>query len=260
VSASEDRVALAAVGPADTEPTGLHVFDRYGLVTYRRLDAVRDPHDLRWSDAGLEVVSAGTNEIVTLNESGGVVSSWGPVPRLEGDCWHLNCLAEVRGRLYISAFGDFHLHRDWNPWQEKAMRRGFVYDVAKGEPLLNGLTAPHTPIWTGTSWLVCDSGVGDLVEFDALGVELRRKHIANWLRGMILGDKWLLVGTTSRNPLEPERDLSAILLLDRSDWQVIEHMNLGGYEPYTLALVPSDLLLGLRIGATGSSLHTEPTP
>ena len=259
VSPGEDRIALAAIGPGNMQPTGLHIYDRCGMVMYRRLDAVKDPHDLRWNKAGIEVVSTGTNEIVTLDESGEVVSAWRPVPGLEGDCWHLNCPAEAQGRLYISAFGDFRVPRGWNPWQEKARGRGFVYDVAKGEPLLSGLTAPHTPVWTSGSWLVCDSGVGDLVEFDADGVPLRRKHIANWTRGMILGEEWLLVGTTSIAPKNSEGNISALLLLDRQDWQVIEQLDLAGYEPYTVALVPSDLLMGLRTGVTGSSLDAGPT-
>jgi hypothetical protein len=215
---------------------------------------------VRWSDAGIEVVSTGTNEIVTLDETGKVVSAWRPVPGLDGDCWHLNCPVEVQGRLYVSAFGDFRVHRGWNLWQEKARGRGFVYDVAKGEALLSGLTAPHTPIWTGRSWLVCDSGVGDLVEFDADGVQLRRQHVANWIRGMVVGSEWLLVGTTSSSPKNPEGNSSALLLLARQDWHVIEQLDLAGYEPYTVALVPSDLLLGLRVGVRGSSLDTRPTP
>lgn len=259
VSPGEDRIAIVAIGSGHMESTGLHIYDHCGMVMYRRLDAVKDPHDLRWSVAGIEVVSTGTNEIVTLDVAGEVVSTWRPVPGLEGDCWHLNCPAEVQGRHYISAFGDFKLHREWNPWQENATGRGFLYDIANGQPLISGLTAPHTPMWTGRSWLVCDSGVGDLVEFDADGAELRRKHIGNWTRGMILGEEWLLVGTTSVSPKHSEGNGSALLLVDRQDWQVVEQLDLAGYEPYTMALVPSDLLLGLRVGVTGSSLDTGPT-
>lgn len=260
VSPEQDRIALAAIGTGPTEPTGLHMYDRCGMVMYRRLDAVRDPHDLRWSEAGIEVVSTGTNEIVTLDESGDVVSVWRPIAELEGDCWHLNCPAEVEGRLYVSAFGDFQVSRGWNPWQENARGRGFVYDVDKGAPLVTGLTAPHTPVWTSSSWLVCDSGVGDLVEFDVHGIQLRRKHIGNWIRGMVLGEQWLLVGTTSSSPRDPATKSSALLLLDRQDWRVIEQLDLGGFEPYTLALVPSALLNGLRVGTTGSSLEIRSRP
>lgn len=257
VSPGEDRIALAAIGPGRTEPTGLHVYDRSGMVMYRRLDAVKDPHDLRWSQAGIEVVSTGTNEIVTLDEVGEVVSVWRPALGLEGDCWHLNCPAEAQGRQYICAFGDFQVPRGWDPWQEKARGRGFVYDMTTGEPLLCGLTAPHTPMWTGRSWLVCDSGVGDMVEFGADGVQLRRKHVANWTRGMILGEEWLLVGSTSISPNDSDGGISALLLLDRQDWQIIEQFDLAGYEPYSVALVPYNLLSGLRVGVTGSSLDTE---
>lgn len=258
VSPKEDKIALAAIGPGDMHPTGLHIYDGYGMLIYRRLDAVKDPHDLRWSKAGIDVVSTGTNEIVTLDETGEVVSTWSPAPGLEGDCWHLNCPVEAQGRQYISAFGDFRVHRGWNPWQEKSRGKGFVYDIAKGEPLLSGLTAPHTPMWTGSSWLVCDSGVGDLVEFDADGVQLRRKHIANWTRGMVIGEEWLLVGSTSISPKNSEGSGSDLLLLDRQDWKVIERLNLAGYEPYTVALVPTDLLVGVRVGVSGSSLNTGP--
>ncbi len=260
VSAGKDRIALAAIGPGASQPTGLHIYDRSGMVMYRRLDAVKDPHDVRWSAAGIEVVSTGTNEVVTLDEAGEVVSVWRPVPGLEGDCWHLNCPAEAQGRHYIAAFGDFRVARGWNHPLEKARGTGFVYDMAKGEALIWGLTAPHNPLWTSRSWLVCDSGVGDLVEFDADGVQLRRKHIASWTRGMILGEEWLLVGSTASSPENPEENSSSLLLLDRQDWQVIERLDLAGYEPYTVALVPSGLLMGLRAGVTGSSLDTGPPP
>ncbi len=260
VNPGKDRIALAAIGSGVMEPTGLHIYDRSGMVMYRRLDVVQDPHDLRWSNAGIEVVSAGTNEIVTFNEAGEVVSIWTPVPGLEGDCWHLNCPAEAQERRYISAFGDFRVSRGWNHPLEKARGRGFLYDIEKGEPLIRGLTAPHTPLWTGSSWLVCDSGVGDLAEFDADGVQLRRQHIAGWTRGMILGEEWLLVGTTSSSSQASEENSSALLLLDRQGWQVIEQLDLAGYEPYTVALVPSDLLMGLRVGVMGSSLDIGPTP
>jgi acetolactate synthase-1/2/3 large subunit len=259
VSPDQHRIAVAAIGPGSTQPTGLQVYDRSGMVMYRRLDAVKDPHDLRWSEAGIEVVSTGTNEIVTFDEAGEVVSVWTPVPGLEGDCWHLNCPAEAEGREYVCAFGDFRVDRGWNHPLEKARGRGFLYDIAKGKPLLRGLTAPHSPLWTSRSWLVCDSGVGDLVEFSANGVELRRKHIAGWTRGMILEEEWLLVGTTSSSTMSPEKNSSALFLLDRQDWEVIEELDLAGYEPYTLALVPSDLLTGLRVGETGSSMDTRTT-
>src|SRR4249920_3908663 len=56
------RLLRAPVEVSST--TELVVYDERGVLEYRRLDAVRDPHDLLAHDGGWLVVRSGTNEIV----------------------------------------------------------------------------------------------------------------------------------------------------------------------------------------------------
>ena len=108
---SGGRLARLFRAPGElTGTTELVVYDERGVAEYRRLDAVRDPHDVLPIDDGWLVVSTGTNEIVRVDARGALEPVWRGAG--ESDAWHVNCL--TRGdSMYASAFGEFATFKAW---------------------------------------------------------------------------------------------------------------------------------------------------
>jgi hypothetical protein len=80
-----------------------------GIHSFLKVPDARDIHDLRLTPDGFICVSTGHNEIVWLSPFGERLKTW----HADGtnDAWHLNCIEEVDGELYASAFGEFKTHR-----------------------------------------------------------------------------------------------------------------------------------------------------
>lgn len=113
-------------------------YDDKGLSFMLDLGAVDDVHDLRITNNGFICVSTGTNEVLWYDFLGKVVHSW--KANGEGDAWHLNCLENIDGTLFISAFGEFSQHRGWNT--QGCHECGFVLNLESQEKVLTGYQDP----------------------------------------------------------------------------------------------------------------------
>ena len=147
-----------------TSVAELVVSDARGVTEYRRLDAVRDPHDILASEAGWLVVSTGTNEIVEIGAEPARIVWKGASDA--PDAWHVNCITRADGDLWASAFGRFDSFKGWRGAQ--AMRTGFLRNLGTGEEI-SGLSHPHTPRWIDGSWIVCESILSSVVRRDPRG-------------------------------------------------------------------------------------------
>jgi hypothetical protein len=224
-----------------TGTTELLVYDTRGIVEYRRLDAVRDPHDVLADGDGWLVVSTGTNEIVRVDARGALDSIWHGGG--EADAWHVNCLA-CAGELYASAFGEFATFKQWRG--KRAVGRGRVWNIATGEIVLEGLTHPHTPRCVDGGWIVCESLGGAVSRFDARGKRTDEVILGGYSRGLAVAGEHLLVGVSA--PRDDRTASAHLVWLDRTSLVEQERVALPCREIYDVVAAEPVYADAIRTG------------
>src|SRR5262245_52840627 len=127
-----------------TSTCELLAYDARGLRSYRRLDAIRDPHDVCWHE-GAAHVSSSWDDAVWRVSGAAAEPLWRARPdHTVPDAWHVNSLLVVDGALHVCAFGRFERHKAWKAAARKDV--GFVLDLRTGLEVLAGLTHPHAPV------------------------------------------------------------------------------------------------------------------
>jgi acetolactate synthase-1/2/3 large subunit len=248
------RVARLLRGTtAEGDGGELLVSDERGVVTYRRVDELSDPHDVLWHDGRLVVVASSANAILWLDDAGRLVRRW--TADGTGDAWHLNCLEVDGDRLLCCAFGRFTTHRGWTA-PGATDGAGIVFDVASGETVIGGLTNPHHPRRLDGRWLVCDSGKGGLAVYDhQTGERLADVALGGFSRGLAYDDDLVYVG------INPDRKAPAVgtaevVALGRVDLQERWRTSLPCREVYDVVAVPDPLVEGLRRGFRTNAART----
>ena len=233
----------------------LLVYDRRGIRAYHRLDDVPDSHDVAWDGSRYVVVATATNRVVWYDESGRATDQWQADG--EGDAWHLNNLFLHDGKVYLGAFGRFAEHRGWGGRTEGA---GLVLTVPGDETVISGLTAPHNPRLVDGRWLVCNSGTGELLEFDRSG-QTRERSLAlrTWPRGLAQRGRLLYVGESQHRLMAAGEGRATIAVVDLDAWQVIDRIEMPGREIYDLLLVPRTLADGLTTGFRTNTYRSRAT-
>jgi hypothetical protein len=248
LAVSPDGTRLARLLFTDDDPQTcgeLVVYDARGVVAYRRIDALQEPHAIVWPGDVLIAVSTLSNRILSLDETGTVVAE-----RFMGgdggDAWHMNNVLVHEGRVLASAFGRFETHRGWNA---PGARRGagIVFDVETGADVITGLTCPHDPLFLDGRWLVCDSGTAALWAIGADGRPERTIDLGGWTRGLTYDDDHVYAGV-SANRLSERTGTAEIVVLDRATLTEQERLALPCREVFALVWVQPALLEGLRAG------------
>lgn len=254
MAVSPDGSQLARLSWIDghTERSELLVSDGQGLLTYRRLDEVEEPHSLLWRGDELIAVSTGSNRVLTLDVTGRTLRRWNaPNVAGMGDCWHLNSLVAVGDRLLVSAFGKFDEVRGWSR-PDALDGAGIVLDLETGETVLEGLSAPHDPTWLGDGWLLCNSFTGELCRLDVAGVIISSVQLNGWTRGILIDGDVAYVGVSSHRlagPLERAR----IAVLDLSTLREVSEIQLPSRDVFALCHYDEHLDRGLRVGINQGS-------
>jgi acetolactate synthase-1/2/3 large subunit len=244
--AASGRFVRLLRSAVDSAPgSELLVYDGRGVQHYLRIDSVADAHDALWDGNAFVIASTMTNSIVWVSPGGHILRTWRAPGR--GDAWHLNCLFLDDGELYVSAFGRFGTHREWERYKDEPT--GMVFRLATGEDVLHGLSMPHTPRLVDGSWVVCNSRRREIVEFQRGSAELRRKlALEGYTRGLAVSDDYLFVGeSASRGNTRPDI-FASIAVVCRKTWKLIDRVALPCREVYDLTLVPRYLAQGIRQG------------
>ncbi len=256
MSVSPDGTRLARlVRPTenDAQPTLLTVTDRHGPVWSRRVPIV-DAHSLLWTEHGLAAASTGANRVEFFDEDGVGTGRW--TPGGVGDCWHLNSLVAVAGRLAVSAFGVFSHHREWHDLGPDG--HGVVYDVERAEVLVGGLHSPHDPVVTDDGWVICNSGTSEFLRVGPNGEVADRVDLGGWTRGVALhGDHWFVGVTPVR---DSDRSSAWIAVVDRERFEQVDEIDTPSTNIFALAVVDGPLLGGLRLNARSASLMVPGPP
>jgi hypothetical protein len=221
----------------------LLVYDERGVVEYRRLDAMRDPHDISSDDDGWLIVSSADNALYRLERGGDVHVVWrGSTVH---DSWHPNCVARTNGDVWITAFGRFDVSRGWGgPAREGA---GFLLNL-RSQQEFGALTHPHSPRFVDGAWWVCSSGERQVVCLDPdTGRRRAQVTLAGYTRGMAVHGDLLFVGESQRRDGAGGADAS-VALVSRRALCVTDRFTVPALEIYDVVLVPSVLVEGLRCG------------
>ncbi len=248
ISPDATRLARLTWLDGNNDLSELVVSDASGLLTYRRLDDVREPHSLMWLGRELYAVSTGSNCILVLDDAGRtqrVLMPAGP-PDL-GDRCHLNSLTVVDDRMFVSAFGIFEADRGWaSPGSLDGA--GVVLDCATGGTVLSGFSAPHDPTWVGDGWLICNSLTGEVWRLDIDGRRTASIQLGGWTRGVLIDGAIAYVGISAHRLAEP-RVRAQIAVLNLSTLNELGRMELPSSDVFALLPYHEHLANGLRVGA-----------
>jgi hypothetical protein len=239
---ADDRVGRLLRAPVDVDSaTELVVYDGRGVVEYRRIDAIADPHDLaRLDDGSWIVVSSAHNSVTRVAPDGALDVLWQPSTAL--DSWHPNCVALVDGQIWVTAFGRFGTERGWAG--DVSRGAGFLVNLSTGQEFA-GLSHPHSPRWVGGRWTVCNSLEGTVVEWDPVGCRWeRRVELERYPRGLVVEGRMLYVGESANRGHPDERAALAVVEDDR----VVDRLPLPCREVYDVLVAPKASLDGLRRG------------
>jgi uncharacterized protein (TIGR03032 family) len=127
-----------------------------------------DVHDIHVQADGTPlIVATRFNCLATLSNTGSFTEVWRPpfIDRLAAeDRCHLNGLAaDETGARYVSCVGRSNVVEGW---REHRRDGGMVLDVASSEPVVTGLSMPHSPrLHQGRLWLL-QTGTGEFGEVD----------------------------------------------------------------------------------------------
>lgn len=230
---AEGRVFARAYQTSDGAVIDLFIDDEYRRL---KLPAVQDMHDVYIDGDRLLAVSTGSNAVVVHALDGT------PLERITlqsaaGDCWHVNCLGKVGGRLVLSAFGRFAEHRGWTGGRSRD--HGFVMgldDNPNQPPVFTHLDQPHTPR-EHQGWLyVCDSRNQQIVRTHG---DLRETlRIPPWFtRGLAFAGDTLYVGLSASRATHAYGARGALAVVDLTTFRVRRQIPLPFPEVYDIVAV-----------------------
>lgn len=222
--------------------TDLLVYDAHGVFRYQRLDDVWGAHDVLPRDGYTLVVATGHNIVYRVDDAG--ATPWWHTGARE-DTWHVNCLTEVDGTVYMTAFGIFDARRAWDT--DRDARSGVLVRLPDAHVVLSGLTQPHHPRWIDGTWVVCNSGKGTLDAYDPAGRLLRRRALPRYPRGVAVGERAIFVGSSTHRT-DRSNQPATVTILARDDWSTIGEFDLEWAEIYDLVIVPRDIVAGVATG------------
>ncbi len=223
------------------ESTSILHYTGQGITRQVSVDGLTDPHDVLWDGQHYVAVSSIVDSVLWITVEGRIINRFQPAPG--PDCWHLNSLLMHEGVLYATAFGRFEEPRGWVGHQNDGA--GMLFRMDTGEDLLTGLSCPHTPRLESGKWVVCNSATSDLRAYSAAGELLRCVQLQDWIRGLVITDKYLLVGESASRQLTNDVRGATVAVLDRETWTVLDRLRLPYREVYDLVLAPPTLLEGI---------------
>lgn len=211
-----------------------------GIRSFLRVSDTKDVHDLRLTDEGFVCVNTGRNEIVWFTPLGERIKTWHADGK--NDAWHLNCIEEINGEFYASAFGEFKTHREW---VGKANQAGFIMNLATGKKIIENLTGPHNPRYFDEKWFVCESHLSALTVISADGI-VQRIQLEGFTRGLTYNEKFIFVGESANRKAEFIPDFSHIVVIDRNSLEILERIRIPFPEIYEIVVAPPEIDSSLK--------------
>jgi acetolactate synthase-1/2/3 large subunit len=242
---AEGRFLRLLRTPLCTGTGEILVYDQRGVTQYLRIDELSDSHNVAWDGHHLIVASTGKNSLLWISLNGEVVRRW-RAPG-EDDSWHLNDVMFHEGRLIACAFGKYPVYRGYKGHEHD--RHGFIFDVESGQMLVQGLCGPHSPRYFDGYWSICDSMNSCVVQLQPDdGSERRRLKLESFTRGFAVSENYLYVGESVHRSDTCMAGTASVVILSRADWHVLGRITLPFREVADIAIVPWQMVNGLRTG------------
>lgn len=235
---------------------GLLVYDRMGLLAYRRLKGHGDAHHVAVYGDGYVIASTSTNSIITLNSALEIVDQW--IAPGHGDAWHMNGVFVHGKTVYVSAFGRFLQERAWN--DHRTDGSGVVFDLQTGDDVLANISAPHHPRLIDGNWVVCSSSQHKLLVIEpGTKKKIAEVDLGGWTRGIAETADSIFVGISAarHDPLRRDNNAS-IAVLCRRTFKELARIPVKAQEIGDLCTVDGELLEGCRLAAAMPPLATAP--
>jgi len=210
-------------------------YDAEGVRQVIRMEDWKDMHDVLLINGEFVCVSTGTNEVVWLDHFGRLLRRQ-KFPG-DGDAWHLNCLWETAGKLFLSAFGRFDEHRGW---KGKAVEAGFIIDLETGREIFPKLSCPHNPRFIDGDWVVCNSW-GKTVLIQKPGGEVVTINLKGFTRGLAFDERFFYVGESADRKAEAPSNCSYVVTLDRRTLEEVGRIEIPFPEIYELIMISPEL-------------------
>ena len=231
-------------------------------------DAVYAPH-ASWVTGDLDIHDVGIgsdqrplfvntlfNCLATVSEGHSFRPLWRPpfISRLVAeDRCHMNGMATEKGQpRYVSCVSQSDVT---DGWRDRRMSGGLVIDVQTGEPVVEGLSMPHSPrLHDGRLWIL-NSGTGEFGWVDTVrGSFSPMVFCPGYARGLALTGRYAVVGLSRARENRTFRGLAlddalirhnvdprcGLIVIDLKDGTVAEWVRIEGIvdELYDVAILP----------------------
>lgn len=189
-----------------------------------------DIHDVLIHESFYYLVSTTTNEVIQLDDTLRLKQKW-MLPG-DNDSSHLNCVAVWNNKVIASAFGTFTAHREY---KNNSANKGIIYDLATMQPIITGLSQPHSPYAIGNNLLVANSETNEVIEFNEDGKIYRRIKLDGYTRGIYYRNGVLFVGLSRSRNVENTGQASAVVVaLDYKSFSEISRISIPSREIYSI--------------------------
>jgi uncharacterized protein (TIGR03032 family) len=177
VAVAPERLAVGAHGQIWTLGSAPEVargydaakpYDAAYLARTSHLTGEVHIHEVAWSGAECWFVNTAFSCVCTIDDRHSFIPRWKPpfiTDYAAEDRCHLNGFAFADGRpRYVTVLG---MTDTQGGWRENKISGGALLDVPSGEPVIRGLTMPHSPrIDSSGQLFLLNSGLGHLVVAD----------------------------------------------------------------------------------------------
>lgn len=265
----ELRPAAAVLPRADVRSTAEQlVLERRPLLPIQStfLPGSHYLHDLAFVGGRLHGNLVGSNSVARFDSQGGYERVWWPLcveragrPRLERNYIQLNSIAAGKDleASYFSASSDSISSRRPSHQNYPVDRRGVIFSGATREPVVRGLTRPHSARLHGGDLWVANSGYGELLRVTGERTETVRS-MPGWTRGLCFRGRYAFVGTSRVLPrfrqyapgLELEKSTCAVHAVDLEEGAVAGSVTWpDGNQIFALELMAGQTTRGLPFTA-----------
>ena len=242
-------------------------------VSARFLPGSNYLHDLAMVDGQLHGTAVGSNSVVEFPRDVEPRPVWWPasIDGPSGPAFGLNHLQlngiaagpTLAASRFTASTETIGLHRPGQP-DFPVDGRGVVFDGESREPLLRGLTRPHSPRFIGGRLWVNNSGYGTLVQAEANRFEVVAR-LPGWTRGLCDIGSHVIVGTSRIIPrfshyapgLDPAHCVCALHAVETATGRIAASLHWpAGNQIFSVEAVPAALADGLPFRTPRAPRHS----
>ena len=181
-----------------TFPERPNFYDSLFIPQAKYFTGITDMHEITFNAGNIWAVNTSFSCIVKMSEDHHFIPVWQPdfiTELAPEDRCHLNGLIMEDGKpRYVTMFD---MSNEANGWRKSAVDTGVLYDCERQEPLLTGLSMPHSPTRHGNFIFFLQSATGQVMRYNITTKELEQViQLGSFLRGMAVHGDYLFIGAS----------------------------------------------------------------